>query len=212
LFHGIGVLKFMVPEFFLKEKLEAEVFKLCQKNQCEPARVRISVSRGKEEELNYLIECSPLKYGEESLAIDIFPDARKSCDIFSNLKSSDRLPYIMAAKFGQEHQLDDCLVLNVHGRICDSTISNIFWIKDKEIFTPPLSEGCVVGVMRRWLSEKLQATSFRPQERICERKDLEQADEIFLTNVIRGIRTVKRFGSRKMSDDLTQQIKKLLPG
>ena len=218
LFHGFEVLKFNVPEFFLAEKLQAEAIELCRRNQCEAlARVRLSVSRGSgglhdgDENLNYVIECSPLKNKEEKgLVIDIFPDAGKSCDVFSNLKSANFLPYVMAAKFAKENHLDDCLVLNMHGRICDSTIANIFWIKDEEIFTPPLSEGCVAGVMRRHLKEKLQATSYRLGERVCEIPDLENADEIFLTNVIRGIRSVKKFAGRELHDLLAQKLKQSL--
>ena len=220
LFHGFDVLKFQVPEFFLAEKLQAEALELCRRNQCEElARVRLSVSRGDGglydggEELNYVIECSTLKnqkQKEDGLMIDIFPDARKSCDVFSNLKSANFLPYVMAAKFAKENQLDDCLVLNMHGRICDSTIANIFWIKDNEIFTPPLSEGCVAGVMRRHLKE--QGTRLKVQERACEIKDLESADEIFLTNVIRGIRPVKKFAGRELNGLLTKKLKQLFRG
>jgi branched-chain amino acid aminotransferase len=215
LFHGFDILKFQPPEFFLAEKLCGEVIELCRRNQCEElAKIRLSVSRGNgglydgDEGLNYVIECSPLKDEEEkNLVIDIFPDARKSCDVFSNLKSANFLPYVMAAKFAKENKLDDCLVLNVHGRICDSTIANIFWIENEKVFTPPLSEGCVAGVMRRYLIEKIRDAGYGMREIVCEPKDLEDADEIFLTNVIRGIRSVKRIAGRELNDQATQNIK-----
>lgn len=208
LFHSIELLKFQLPEFFLKEKLIEEVLELCQGNDLrESARVRLSVSRGADEQLNYLIESSPLQLREENLNIDVYPDARKSCDVFSNIKSANRLPYVMAEKFAKENQLDDCLVLNDYGRICDSTISNIFWIKNKKIFTPPLSEGCVAGVMRKFLIEKLRATSFELREKACDISDLQNADEIFLTNAIRGIRTVKKFKEVELQDHFTEKIK-----
>jgi len=213
LFHGFGILRFQPPEFFLADKLSAEIVELCKKNQySELAKVRLSVSRGNgglydgDENLNYLIECSSIRNEEEkSLVIDIFPDARKSCDVFSNLKSANFLPYVMAAKFARENQLDDCLLLNVYGRICDSTIANIFWIKDKEIFTPLLSEGCVAGVMRRQL--KAQGASFKVQERICEIKDVENADEIFLTNSVSGIMAVRKFAGRELNSERIQKLK-----
>jgi branched-chain amino acid aminotransferase len=217
LFHGFEMLKFNVPEFFLAEKLHAEAKELCRRNQCEKlAKIRLSVSRGNgglydgDEELNYVIECSSLKNEEKNLVIDVFPGARKSCDIFSNLKSANFLPYVMAAMFAKENKLDDCLVLNAHGRICDSTIANIFWIKDEEIFTPPLSEGCVAGVMRKWLMGKLEAANYKLQESICVLSDLENADEIFLTNVTRGIRSVKQFGQKTYTCHRDQEIKSLL--
>ena len=215
LLQGLQVLKFETDELFLAEKLKAEIIRLCEKNNCiEECRVRLTISRGSgslqefHNHFNIVIEASPIKNQEQSasIAIDIFPDARKSCDIYSNLKTSNFLPYVMAAKFAIENQLDDCLVLNIHGRICDSTISNIFWIKDKEIFTPPLSEGCVAGVMRRWMLEKVQGTRYKVQERVCESADLKNADEIFLTNVIRGIRPVNRFKDQSYRADVTNSL------
>ena len=94
-----------------------------------------------------------MRFNENGLIIDIFPDARKSVDIFSNLKSANYLPYVMAAIWAKENKLNDALILNQHDRICDSTIANVFWVKDNKIFTPPLNEGCVAGVMRRKILE-----------------------------------------------------------
>src|SRR5438874_11408017 len=79
LFHGFNILKFRVPEFFLAEKFSAEIMELIRRNECEQlAKVRLSVSRGNgglhdaDENLNYVVECSPLKDEEEkNLAIDI---------------------------------------------------------------------------------------------------------------------------------------------
>ncbi len=235
---GLSLLQFHAPKLFTRQGLEQEISDLCKKNNCEElARVRLSVSRGNgglydsDEKFQYIIECWPLqdtiidlnrnagrrgkaRSAGDGLMIDIFPDARKSCDIFSNLKSANFLPYIMASLFAKENKLDDCLVMNVHERICDATIANIFWIKDEKIFTPPLSEGCVAGVMRRHLIESTQSARYKVQERVCELNDLEQADEVFLTNVITGIRPVKQF--RKTfylsNDNIYDSLAQNLPG
>src|SRR5215204_740550 len=165
LFSGLETLKFKIPAFFTKQKITEQVKEICKKNECEElAKVRLSVSRGSgglydcDDKVFYLIECSPLKqnhniFKENGLIIDIFPDARKSIDKFSNLKSANYLPYVMAAIWAKENKLNDALILNQHERICDATIANIFWVKDARIFTPSLSEGCVAGVMRKKILE-----------------------------------------------------------
>jgi branched-chain amino acid aminotransferase len=218
LFNGFSVLKFQIPKLFTRQGLEKEIIDLCKKNNCNKlARIRLSVSRGSgglydcDEEWQYLIECWPLdntinQLNENGLVIDIFPDAKKSCDVFSNLKSASHLPYVVAARFAKENKLNDCLLLNVYNRICDSTIANLFWIKDKEVFTPPLSEGCIAGVMRKHLIEKLQATSYKLQEKSCQINDLENADEVFLTNAIQGIRWVKEFRDKTFTNTITKDI------
>jgi len=207
LFHGFDVMKFTAPRFFTAEKFSKEIFELCEKNDSKGlVRVRLTIFPENDEGLNYIIETSSLEILQESLIIDIYPLAGKSCDDFSNLKKTNRFPYDEAARFAGENGFDDVLVLNEHGRICDSTISNVFWIKDGKIFTPPLSEGCVAGVMRRWIMEKLQAVSYELQEKKCEVEELENADEIFLTNAIRGIRRVRQFSGRKLMDERVKEI------
>src|SRR5262249_45114067 len=91
---------------------------------------------------------------------------------------------------------------------CDASIANIFWIRDGVIHTPPLNEGCVAGVMRRHLIERLQGTRYKGQERICMIKDLENADEIFFANAIRGIRLVKQFRNKNYHCQQTLQLNK----
>jgi branched-chain amino acid aminotransferase len=144
LFLGLDVLKFNIPDSFTKQKIEKEIKELCKKNECErSARIRLSVSRGNgglydcDNKFSYLIECWPLEQNgfiENGLNIDIFPDARKSIDVFSNLKSANYLPYVMAAIWAKENKLNDALILNQHDRICDSTIANVFLGKRQQDF------------------------------------------------------------------------------
>jgi len=212
LLFGIKTLKFKIPPLFTKQKIGDQVRKLCIKNNCEElARVRLSVSRGNgglydcDNQFSYLIESWPLEqtgFNENGLIIDIFPDARKSIDIFSNLKSANYLPYVMAAIWAKENKLNDALILNQHERICDATIANVFWVKDDKIYTPPLNEGCVAGVMRQWIldlspdSYRDQISDFSVNEAVLTKNILLNADEIFLTNVITGIRWVKQCGDK----------------
>ena len=205
LFSGLSLLKFEIPKLFAVEKLQQNIMQLCGKNECEKlARVRLSVFRGngglydEDKALQYIIECWPLnesltKLNENGLVIDVYPDVEKSCDKFSNLKSASFLPYSMAAQYARENKLNDCLVLNNSGGIADSTIANLFIIKNGIVLTPGLEEGCINGVMRRHLIEKLQATGYELREEVLTVSNLKTADEIFLTNAINGIRWVKQF-------------------
>jgi branched-chain amino acid aminotransferase len=233
LFSGLTRLKFIVPGSWNATKFHSEVVELCKKNQCEQlARVRLSVYRGngglydENKNSDYLIEAQPLeetlnRLNENGLIIDIFNDARKSCDQFSNLKSANYLPYTMAAIHARENKYNDCIVLNTHGRICDSTIANVFLIKDETIITPPLSEGCVAGVMRKWLVEtisngqlansqgdtpKRREINLDIREAPITVEDLENAGEIFLSNSIYGIRWVKQFRKVIYSNTATSNI------
>ena len=219
LFSGLETLKFNVPILFTEQKIEKEIIELCKKNNCdELARARFSVARGNgglydcDNKLSYVLECWPLEtsfngLNENGLEIDIYPDARKSIDAFSNLKSANYLPYVMAAVWAKENKLNDALILNHQDRICDATIANIFWVKDGMIFTPPLSEGCVAGVVRKYIVDfRFQISDFKVIESILSEGILLNADEVFLTNVITGIRWVKRCRNKTYTNNLTNKI------
>jgi len=218
LFSGLTLLQFEIPKLFTAGKLTGEILDLCKKNKCvQRARVRLSVFRGNgglydaDKTLQYVIECWPLDesvntLNENGLVIDIYPDAIKSCDVFSNLKSANFLPYNMAALFAKENKLNDCLVMNTNGNIADATIANLFFIKGNKIFTPALAEGCVNGVMRKYLLEKLQDAGYEIYQNPVSVADIEYADEIFLSNAINGIRWVKQFRDKIYSNINTVEI------
>ncbi|HEV8272688.1 MAG TPA: aminotransferase class IV [Chitinophagaceae bacterium] len=217
LFSGLKTLKIKTPALFTRQKIDEQVKRLCKKNNYEEsARVRLSVSRGSgglydcDNKFSYLIECWQLEqndFNENGLVIDIFPDARKSIDIFSNLKSANYLPYVMAALWAKENKLNDALILNQHERICDATIANVFWVKDGKIFTPSLNEGCVAGVMRKKILElTIRNSGFLLLESVLTEDILFQADEVFLTNAITGIRWVKECRRKTYSNTISSKI------
>ena len=215
LFSGLKMLGYNLRSSITTGKVQEEILLLCKENNSEKlARVRLSVSRGNgsinedKDELQYLIECWPLVEAtekENGYVIEIFPDCRKSCDAFSNLKSANYLPYVMAARYAKQNKLDDCLVLNVHERVADSSIANIFIVKKEKLVTPPLSEGCINGVMRRYLIEE-----FKGDEIAVTIADLLNADEIFLSNAVHGLRCVRQFRNRKFVHPIASKIQEEL--
>jgi branched-chain amino acid aminotransferase len=218
LFSGIKLMKFQVPSLFKQGKLGREILSLCKKNKCdELARIRLSVFRGngglhdENKGLQYLIECWPAEktvnqINKNGLVIDVYPDLQKTCDVFSNLKSANFLPYVMAAQYAKVNKLNDCLVNNVKGHIADATIANIFLVKNNLIITPALTEGCVNGVMRRYLIEKIQELNFDIREGVVTKNDLETFDEVFFSNAMYGIRWIKEFRDKKYVNIQTLKI------
>ncbi len=217
-FAGLATLQFEVPALLNKQVLQQDIIQLCRKNNCaEAARVRLSAFRGNgglydaPGQLHYLVECWPLPahtgmLNENGLVIGLYTEARKTTDIFSNLKSANFLPYVMAARYAKSNQLNDCLVLNTAGYIADATIANLFIIKDGTIITPGTDQGCVMGVMRRWLLDQMRATGYDVVEGTLSVEELLDADEVFLTNAIAGIRWVKQYEDKLYTNTTTQQL------
>ena len=199
------------------ENLSNAIPELCERNgHTVSARVRVTVFRGEMEQEDASSDCIiqswPLHQvsDETGLVLGVFPSGRKSCDSFSHLKSNNYLIYSLAARYARNHGWDDCLVLNSRERIADSSIANLFYVKGEMIYTPPLSEGCVAGVMRRWLMESLPGAGFHVMEKPVAPEDLIMADEVFLTNAIRGVRRVGNFAGTTYGSRMVRAVKKMV--
>jgi branched-chain amino acid aminotransferase len=219
LWKGMGVLQFELPKHFTPEKLVADIEALAKKNGHEnAARIRLSIVRGDgglydpvNHSPNYSIQTFALPEGNgqwnsNGLVLGIYEAARKSCDILSNLKHNNYLPYILAALEAKKNKWNDAIVLNTNDGICDTTIANIFLIKDQTIYTPLLAEGCVAGIVRQEIITNLREKGYTVLEQKIAKETLLQADEVFLTNSMYNMRWVQSIGSAVYSNSFTKQI------
>jgi branched-chain amino acid aminotransferase len=207
LFSGLKTLAIDRPKLFTPAFLKEEVQRTVKKNHFEKlCRVRLQVYGGEgglydtqDQKPGYIIECFPIEptlldLNEQGLVTGVATSLSKSIDSLANLKTSNALTYAMAAQQTKANKWNDALVLNTHANIIESTIANIFWVKDKIIHTTPLSEGCIAGVMRAHLISELPAKGYIVEEKPLSPAELERADGVFLTNAIRRMKWVWLIG------------------
>ncbi len=219
LWKGLNTLQFNLSGLFTPDRLEEEILALLKKNAHQQAgRIRLTVFKGEgglydtvNHAPNYIIQTWPLPAGtgdwnSNGLVVGIYQDVKKNCDILSNIKHNNFLPYALAAMYAKKQQWNDALLLNTEGGICDTTIANIFLIKDAVIYTPDLQQGCIAGVMRKNILSKLTALNYTCVESKLNVTDLQAADEVFLTNSIYNMRWIQRFEERKYSCIMAQKI------
>lgn len=223
LWKGMSVLQFEVPKQFTPDKLQEEITALVKKNGHEyGARIRLNIYRGdgglydaKNHTPNYIIQTWALPEGNgnwnsNGLVLGIYEDAIKSCDLLSNIKHNNYLPYVLAALAAKKEKWNDAVVLNNYGRISDTTIANIFLVNGTTVSTPALKEGCVAGIMRKKIIQDLTGNYFTVQEKEISVSDLLHAEEVFLTNSMYNIRWVQRIADKVYTNTNTQQIFKLI--
>lgn len=199
LFTGMKTLGFRIPASLDPGQLTSDILKLAKLNNCtNAARIRLSVSGGNggltdgDNKLSYLVECWPINppsLNENGLVTDIFPEGRKCADQYSHLKSSNALVYAMAMRWARQQKLNEAIILNAHDRVVEGAISNLFIVLGGRMYTPPVSEGCVAGTMRRHLLLRYDV-----EEKALTTADLLNAEEAFLTNAIHGIRWIGAVG------------------
>src|SRR5690606_35372530 len=128
------------------------------------------------------------KIGKQAgLRVGLYTEQYKPTYPLSNLKSINCLPFVLAGLFRKQQGFDEVILLNQEGRLCETLSSNIFVCYNNAIYTPALSEGCVDGTMRRAVIEIAKEMGKTIVEAKIQPQILLEADEIFLTNAIKGI-------------------------
>lgn len=112
----------------------------------------------------------------------------------------------MEKRHARKSGIDEPVFLNTKGEIAEGATTNVFFIKNKEIFTPPLSCGLLPGIIREYLLH-----TFKIQEKIILPEDVTKYDEMFLTNSLLGIMPVRKmeqhvFESMTIGTRLSQEL------
>lgn len=182
------------------------------------ARVRLAIWREASgyfapdgDTAQFAVIAEPLSSGiwewlAEGLRLEVSTSVRLPVDAYSNLKTLNAARYVAAAREARSRQVDDVLICNAFGRVCEATSSNVFWWEGDRLCTVPLSEGCVAGVSRALVLETAAIMGYDVLEKAIHSEELEVADEIFLTNVVRGIQPVRIFAGRLLCSERTRLL------
>ena len=148
------------------------------------------------------------------LSLGIYEDNYKPLSALSTIKSLNSLLYVMASKYAKKNDFDDVLLLNSNKNIIESANSNIFLCYGDVIYTPPISDGCVDGSMRRLIITLLK-DKFTLSTKTITYSDVVECEELFLSNAISGVRWVGSFGDKEfvkkdISSYLINSLNKLI--
>lgn len=134
---------------------------------------------------------------KSGLIVDLYTEQIKAYSGLSHLKSTNGQVFVLAGLFRKQKGLDEVIILNQDGHVCETMSSNIFVSYDKKIYTPALSEGCVDGVMRRAVLEAADRLQAEVIEAKIDPLILNEADELFLTNAIKGVQWVMGYRQKR---------------
>ena len=133
----------------------------------------------------------------KGLDVDIFQDMVKHRSPISKFKNLASTVYIRAARHASQRGWGDALVLNPDQRIIESSRSNLFVVSNGVLYTPSLDDGCVGGIMRSVLIRTALDHGVKVYEAALTPQTLLQADELFLTNAVRGIEWVSSYKTKR---------------
>lgn len=205
----------LMDEYFLKQKTT----ELCKRNKLKDnVRFRLSVYRAGEglytpesNKSGYLLEATALsentyELNKKGLIVDVYDELTKQVNQMSNHKTCNSLLYVMAGLYKKQHKLDEAFILNQNGFLCESISSNVFVVYNKEIYTPALSEGCISGVMRGAVMNIAKMNDIPMVEAQINPEVLKEAEEVFITNAIGGIRWVMGYGRKRYFNEVSKEL------
>lgn len=215
---GMDILKMKdIPLTF--DKIKEQIIHLINKNGIKKGgRVRITFFRvgeglytPKNDTKSYVIEAVPVvsnlfELNKKGLEIDIYNEIILFKTPLSQIKTTNKIPNILTGIYKTEKKLDDCLLINQHNRIVEAISSNVFLYKNNTLYTPAIDEGCIDGITRKKIIEVAQKMNINVIEGMITASMLLQADELFLTNSIAGIKWVETYRSRNYTNKVTQTI------
>ena len=179
-------------------ELEQILLELWHKNTLNDAYYRITMTRGRgqigfqrsmDNDLTCLIIGREFKGFESSLYLQGIhlrvAETRRNAPeaINPKIKSISNLNSLLGKLEARTAGVFEVIMLNNKNQICEGASSNIFWIKDKWVFTPDASTGLLEGVTRstimRLCEEKLNLRVIAGEFKL---QDLKFADEVFITS------------------------------
>lgn len=129
-----------------------------------------------------------------------FCQIRLGCNpALAGIKHLNRLEQVLARAEWHDPAIQEGLMLDSHGRVIEGTMSNLFWVKNHILFTAPLLESGVAGIMRAHILQLARCNAIPVKEQYIESANLLAADELFLTNSLIGIWPVQRLGQHLFS-------------
>lgn len=138
---------------------------------------------------------------EQGFVLGISAILRNETSPFTYMKSFNYGDNIIEKRAAQKRGWDETIFLNTHGQICEGATTNLFFVKDKKIYTPPISCGLLEGILRNYVLERYDVV-----EKILYPADIIGFEEVFVTNSLLGIMPVKQIGDVTFLEKEVTQI------
>ena len=215
LMSAMRMMRMQIPMTFTQEFIKNEVLKtLSSKNSSGQARMTVYRQTGgkylpENNDVEYIIQFSEKNHSDYMIddqllyEVDLYNDFYISAQLLSTIKTTAKNINVLASIYANENDLDNCILLNDRKDVVEFTNGNLFLVFGNKIITPPISSGCLNGIIRKQLIKLLnKSTVFEFEERAISPFELQQADEMFLTNINVGIKPISQYRKKKY-----QQIK-----
>ncbi len=186
-----------------EQEITQAIVRLIELNNLQSARVRITVTKNvsdeKEGDQILLIEASEFERTVPDYAsVMVCEEKLIHGDELRRHKTTDNLKNNSVYEKAKMLGYDEAIFIDSENHILEGTRSNIFLVKDNVVYTPKLDCGILPGITRQIVLEICAELKIQCVEKILDASELENCDELFLTNSLNEIIPVKKIGDREL--------------
>ena len=208
LMSSMRILRMEIPMNFTMEFMEEEILKLiCEDGLRETKQIKFTVYRNtsdnnfskSDNSISYFITSTTLinpffVLDDKAYEVELFKDFYKNSSMLSNLDTNNKILNVVGSIYAQENDYQDCLLLNERKQVIEALNGNVFIVKDNQVKTPPITDGCVNSVIRKKIIDivsKLNEVEFL--EESLSPFELQKADELFIANNVNGLVSISKY-------------------
>ena len=218
---SMRIMRMDIPMNFTMDFLENQIKQLLEANNLleVTSRVKLVVYRNEggyylptTNTVRFVITASPLEndfyvLNNDAYEVDLFKDFYVSPSLLSTLKTNNKAINVVGSVFANENKLQNCFLLNTDKQVVEALNGNVFVVKGHTIKTPPLTDGCLKGIMRKQLIEVIsELPDYELLEASVSPFELQKADEIWVTNVIMGIQPVTKYRKKLFEANVAKTV------
>ena len=220
--HGAEFLKLKLP--FTASAFQVSAEQLIAQNRMRDGLMRVTVSRGVG-----LRGYSPKGADQPTVVMSLhpFPDgwteaqARERSwklmtasfrlpanERVAQFKTCNKLSQILARAEADAAGADEALLLNTDGFVVEGSSSNLFWIEDRVVCTPPVPSGILAGVTRAVVLELCSKLQLQAREACANPEQLKRADGVFVSLSSMGVVPAESLdGSQVRSSPVVEKLR-----
>lgn len=216
---AMRILRMEIPQTFTLEFLESEILKTTNLEESKTHRVKLLVWREAEgkytpldNNVGYSISTEILEtpfytINEDPYEVELYKDHYVMSSLLSTLKTTNKAINVIGSIWAKENGYQNCLMLNDKKQVIEALNGNLFLVKDGRIKTPPLTDGCLKGIIRKQILAILTAVpDYIIEEASISPFELQKADELFVTNVITGIQSITKYRKKEYTNTVAKEL------
>ncbi|AQQ70878.1 Branched-chain-amino-acid aminotransferase [Limihaloglobus sulfuriphilus] len=198
LFFSLDCLKF--NHGLQREEVIENIYKVVDANHLLDSRIRLTVTNGpliltEEPSPTIIITATdfqpyPDEYYENGIKTIVTNNRLNPHSPTTHFKTTSYLERLAAMNEARGKGAAEAIWFTTDNKLAQGSMSNLFIVKDSVIYTPPIETPVLAGIARERVLKIAMDRNMQIKEDILFIKDLLEADEVFLTNVIMEVMPV----------------------